>query len=385
MLTALIVLLRSIGLICLGHGAVALENLVLRQQVAALTRTVRRPQLRTRDRLFWILLAKAWPEWRTALLVVRPDTVARWHRQWLRRRWTWRSTPTRPGRPSTDTAVRALVGTMAAANPLWGAPRIHGELCKLGLTVSERTVSRLLRQPRRRPSQTCRTFLTNHVGTLVSMDFFTVPTLTGRVLFVLVLLAHERRRINHVNITEHPTAAWTAQQLVEAFPAETAPRWLLRDRDAVYGDVFRRRAAGVGIGEVVSSPSSPWQNPYPERLIGSIRRECLEHVIVLGERHLRRLLVAYLTYYHGARTHLAVRNPPAEPGAFTVAGPSKGPYRDGEKNGASFDAHRLFALQSVIRSNWPRHLSTRQYDEEPTPANVKLLLPPRQSRDLPTG
>jgi putative transposase len=140
MLTALIVLLRSIAMICRGHGAVALENLALRQQVAALTRTVSRPQLRTRDRLFWILLTKAWPEWRTALLVVRPDTVVRWHRQWLRRRWTWRSTPTRPGRPSTDAAVRALVGTMAAANPLWGAPRIHGELSKLGLIVSSTTL-----------------------------------------------------------------------------------------------------------------------------------------------------------------------------------------------------------------------------------------------------
>ena len=222
MLTALVVLLRSIGLICGGHRAVALENLALRQQVAVLRRTVKRPRLRTRDRLFWILLAQAWRDWRTALLVVRPDTVVRWHRQWLRRRWTWRSTRTRPGRPSTDAAIRALVGTMAAANPLWGAPRIHGELCKLGLTVSERTVSRLLRRPRRPSSQTWRTFLTNHVATLVSMDFFTVPTLTGRVLFVFVLLAHQRRRIVHFNITEHPTAAWTAQQMIEAFPDDTA-------------------------------------------------------------------------------------------------------------------------------------------------------------------
>ena len=195
--------------------------------------------------------------------------------------------------PARTSAVRTLVGTMAAANPLWGAPRIHGELCKLGIDVSERTVSRLLRRPRRPPSQTWRTFLTNHVATLVSMDFFTVPTLTGRVLFVLVLLTHQRRRIIHVNITEHPTAAWTAQQMIEAFPDDTAPRWLLRDRDAIYGDVFRRRVAGMGIGEVISSPSSPWQNPYAERLIGSIRRECLDHVIVLGERHLRRLLTAY--------------------------------------------------------------------------------------------
>ena len=261
--------------------------------MAALKRTVKRPQLSTSDRLFWILLAKGWREWRSALVVVQPDTVVRWHRQWLRQQWTWRSTRTRPGPPSTDAKVRTLVAKMAAANPLWGAPRIHGELCKLGIAVSERTVSRLLRRPRRPSSQTWRTFLANHVATLVSMDFFTVPTLTGRVLFVLVVLAHQRRRIIHVNITDHPTAAWTAQQIVDAFPDDTAPRWLLRDRDAIYGDVSRRRVAGMGIGEVISSPSSPWQNPYAERLIGSIRRECLDHVIVLGERHLHRVLTRY--------------------------------------------------------------------------------------------
>jgi hypothetical protein len=193
-----------------------------------------------------VLLAKAWRDWRTALIVVQPDTVVRWHRQWLRRRWTQRSTPTRPGRPSTAAAIRALVDKMAAANPLWGAPRIHGELGKLGIEVSERTVSRLLRRRRRPPSQTWRTFLTNHVASLVSMDFFTVPTLTGRVLFVLVLLTHHRRRIVHLTITEHPTAAWTAQQIIDTFPEDTAPRWLLRDRDAIYGDVFRRRIARHG-------------------------------------------------------------------------------------------------------------------------------------------
>jgi putative transposase len=188
---------------------------------------------------------------------------------------------------------------------LWGAPRIHGELTKLGITISERTVSRMLRR-RRPPSQSWRTFLTNHVGTLVSLDFFTVSTLTGRVLFVLVLLAHQRRRIIHLNVTEHPTAMWTAQQMIEAFPDDTAPRWLLRDRDAIYGDLFRHRVASMGIGEVISSPSSPWQNPYAERVIGSIRRECLDHMIVLGERHLRRVLARYLSYYHGARTHLSL-------------------------------------------------------------------------------
>jgi transposase InsO family protein len=285
---------------------VALENLALRQQLAVFKRTVKRPPLHRRDRLFWMLLAAVWRRWRTALFVVHPDTVVRWHRQWLRWRWTRRSRQTRPGRPSTNPALRALVMKMAAANPLWGAPRIHGELAKLGVAISERTVSRLVRRPRRPPSQTWRTFLTNHVATLGSVDFFTVPTVTGRILFVFVVLLHHRRRIVHFNVTEHPTAAWTAQQMVEAFPDDTAPRWLLRDRDTIYGDDFRRRVAGMGIDEVISSPSSPWQNPYAERLIGSIRRECLDHVVVLGERHLRRILTAYASYYHGSRTHLSL-------------------------------------------------------------------------------
>jgi putative transposase len=182
---------------------------------------------------------------------------------------------------------------MAAANPLWGAPRIHGELAKLGVEISERTVSRLLRRPRQPPSQTWRTFLTNHVAALASIDFFTVPTITGRILFVFVVLTHDRRRIVHFNVTPHPTAAWTAQQMIDAFPDDSAPGWLLRDRDAIYGQAFRRRVVAMGIREVLSRPSSPWQNPYIERLIGSIRRECLDHVIVLGERHLRRMLAAY--------------------------------------------------------------------------------------------
>ena len=299
-------MLRSLALICSGHRAVALENVALRQQLAVFRRTVRRAPLRQRDRLFWVLFANAWRDWRTALVVVHPDTVVRWHRQWLRRRWTQRSTHARPGRPSTDTAIRTLVDQMGAANPLWGAPRIHGELVRLGLDVSERTVSRLLRRRRRPPSQTWRTFLTNHLTSLVSLDFFTVSTLTGRVLFVLVLLSHHRRRIVHVRITEHPTAVWTAQQIIEAFPDDTAPRWLLRDRDAIYGALFRRRVATIGIREVISAPSSPWKNPYVERLIGSMRRECLNHVIVFNETHLRRTLARHISYYHHARTHLAL-------------------------------------------------------------------------------
>ncbi|MBE3135132.1 MAG: transposase [Acidobacteria bacterium] len=315
-------LLRAIGLMCRGHRAVALENLALRQQLAALMRARRRPQLRPTDRLFWILLADGWQEWRAALMVVQPETVLRWHRHWLQRRWADRSKRIRPGRPITAAATRSLVNEMAAANPLWGAPRIHGELRRLGIEVSERTVSRLLRRRRRPPSQTWRTFLANHVAGLVSMDFFTVPTLTGRVLFVVVLLAHPRRRVVHLAITDHPTAAWTAQQIIEAFPDDTAPRWLVRDRDAIYSDLFRHRVVGLGITEVVSAPSSPWQNPYAERLIGSLRRECLDHMIILSRPHLRRVLARYVSYYHGARTHLSLEKDAPTP--RRIQGPTEG-------------------------------------------------------------
>ena len=195
---------------------------------------------------------------------------------------------------------------MATANPLWGAPRIHGELRMLGIQVSERTVSRLFARLSRPPSETWRTFLVNHVAALASMDFFTVRTLTGRLLFVFVILSHDRRRIVHLNCTARPTSAWTAQQLIESFPDDSAPRWLLRDRDNIYDDHVRRRIASLGITEVISGPRSPWQNPYVERVIGSLRRECLNHVIALNEAHLRRVLRSYLAYYQRSRTHLAL-------------------------------------------------------------------------------
>jgi putative transposase len=202
---------------------------------------------------------------------------------------------------------------MAEANPLWGAPRIHGELRKLGLEISQATVSKDLVRRRTPPSQTWRTFLANHVGTLVSVDFFVVPTVLFKVLFVFVVLAHDRRRIVHVNVTDTPTAQWTAQQLIEAFPWDTAPRYLLRDRDAVYGAVFSSRVRSLGIHEVKIAPRSPWQNPYVERLIGTLRRECLDHTVVLNDAHLRRLLHDYLLYYHSARTHLSLAKDAPEP------------------------------------------------------------------------
>ena len=195
---------------------------------------------------------------------------------------------------------------MCQSNPIWGAPRVHGELLKLGIDVSEATVSKYMIKRRGPPSQTWRTFLANHAKDIIALDFFTVPTATFRILFILIILSHDRRRILHVNVTKHPTAAWTARQLLEACGLEDEPRYLLRDRDAIYGEEFHRQAAALEIKEVTTAARSPWQNPYAERAIGSIRRECLDHMIILGERHLKRVLSSYLAYYHGARTHLSL-------------------------------------------------------------------------------
>ena len=306
MVTLLLRLLQLLPLLCGAHRHVALENLALRHQLAVYKKTVTRPKLRRSDRLFWVALSRVWAGWRQALVIVSPNTVLRWQRRRFCEHWTKLSARPLAGRPPVNAEIKALVKRMAAANPLWGAPRVHGELLRLGIDVSERTVSRLMPMRRPLPSQTWRTFLANHVRDLVSLDFFTVPTARLRVLFVLVVLAHHRRRVVHFNVTEHPTAHWTAQQIVDAFPDDSAPSYLLRDRDSVYGHVFRQRVKGMGIGEVLTAPHCPWQNPLAERLIGSIRRECLNHVLVLGESHLRRILARYFSYYHRARTHLAL-------------------------------------------------------------------------------
>src|SRR5262249_14090852 len=208
----------------------ALENLALRQQLAVFKRRHPRPKLQPTDRLFWVWLSKLWTDWQAALIIVKPETVIAWHRQTFRFYWRWLSRRKCVGRPRVSAEVRTLIKQMTQANPLWGAPRIHGELLKLGIDISERSVLRLIPKVRNPPSQTWRTFLDNHFRELVSIDFLTVPTATFRVLYVLVVLAHDRRRVVHFNVTEHPTAAWTAQQMIEAFPEETAPRFLLRDR-----------------------------------------------------------------------------------------------------------------------------------------------------------
>jgi putative transposase len=300
-----------LGALFRRQAELAAENLALRQQLAVLEHKAKRPRLRKRDRIFWVWLSRLWADWRSVLVIVQPGTVVRWHRDGFRLYWRWKSRTGKAGRPKIDAEIRKLIRSMCRENHSWGAPRIHSELELLGYDVSETTVAKYMVRHRKPPSQTWRTFLDNHVRDIAAVDFFTVPTATFRILFAFVVLRHERRKIVHFNVTANPTAAWTAQQVIEAFPEDLAPRFVIRDRDSIYGAFFCQRIKNMGIEEVVTAARSPWQNPYAERVIGSIRCECLRHVIVLNERHLKRILQSYLEYYHEDRTHLSLeRNSP---------------------------------------------------------------------------
>ena len=291
-----------------------LEVAALCHQVEVLRRDHQsRVRLTRLDRAFWVLLYRIWSHCLDTVVIVKPETVVRWHRQGFRAFWFWKSRPRGRGRPPVPADIKNLIRRISQDNVLWGAPRIHGELLKLGIEISQGAVSKYMVRHPKPPSQTWRTFLRNHLGCLASVDFFVVPTATLRLLFVFIVLHHQRRRIVQFGITGHPTSEWTSRQIREAFPWDTAPRYLIRDRDCCYGAEFRLRLNAMGIMEVLSAPRSPWQNAYAERAIGSIRRECLDHVIVLNEHHLRRLLSSYLGYYHQSRTHLSLEKDCPEP------------------------------------------------------------------------
>ncbi len=317
MMLAVLAVLGTLRSLFRRRAALHAEVLALRHQLLVLERqrAGRRVRLRSPDRFLWICLSHGWPGWRRALVVVQPETVLRWHRRGFRLYWRWKSRSRTPGRPPIESEVRELILEMYRANATWGAPRIHGELLKLGFSVTQSTVSKYLPRNRKPPSQGWRTFLRNHLGEAVAIDFAVVPTVTFDLLFVFVVLGLERRKILHCNVTEHPTAQWTGQQLVQALPWETTARYVIRDRDRIYGTEFKQRVAGLGLREALTAPRSPWQNAYAERFIGSLRRECLDHVIVLNERHLRRVLSDYVRYYNGSRTHLALEKDAPEPRA----------------------------------------------------------------------
>ena len=273
-----------------SRAALHAEILFLRHQLNVLhRRSPKRVALRNIDRLVFAGLYCLAPQVLDALKILKPETVIRWHRAGFRAYWRWRSRP-HGGRPGTSHETRELIRGMSIANPLWGAPRIHGELLKLGIDVGQTTVAKYMAKPRRPPSQGWRTFLHNHADGIASMDLFVVPTISFRLLYGLLILQHGRRQILCLRVTAHPTAEWIARQITETYGWESAPRYIIRDRDAVYGDIFTRRLHAMGIRDRPTAARSPWQNGYAERLIGSIRRDCLDHVVVFGERHLRHLL-----------------------------------------------------------------------------------------------
>jgi transposase InsO family protein len=279
------------------------ENLALRHQVMVLRRQVGgRVHLTNLDRLLLVQLYHWFPLIRRIITVVRPETVIRWHRAGFRSYWRWKSRA-RGGRPQIETDLRTLIRQMSVENPLWGAPRIHGELLKLGFEVAQSSVAKYVVKRCGPPSQGWRTFLRNHAPDIAAMDLFVVPTIGFDLLYALVIVRLDRRQLVWINVTQHPTAEWIARQLTEAFPWHEAPRYLVRDRDRSYGDVALRRIRAMGIRDKPIAPASPWQNGFAERLIGSIRRECVDHIVVWGEGHLRRILGAYARYYNTIRTH----------------------------------------------------------------------------------
>ena len=310
------------------------ENIALRQQLAVLKRKHPRPSLRPLDKLFWVLARRFWSRWKDMLVLVQPETVARWHRVGFKAYWAMlcKARKRVGGGRRISKEVRELIFQMVAENPTWGAPRIHGELLMLGFDVSETTISRWKRRAPRRPEPAQRwlAFLHNHREAIVAMDFFTVPTLTFSVLYCFFIISHDRRRILHYNVTQRPTSTWIAQQLREAFPYDSAPEFLLFDHDAKYGFEVRAAIRSMNITAVRTSIGCPWQNGVAERWVGSCRRELLDHVIALNERHLRRLLSEYISYYHDDRTHLGLgkhtpgRRSPSLPHGLVIARPRLG-------------------------------------------------------------
>src|SRR6478752_3202157 len=279
------------------------ENAALRHQLIVLRRKVHgRVRLTNNDRWFFIQLYRWFPSILDVLTIVRPETLVRWHRAGFRCYWRWKSRP-RGGRPQIEANLRVLIRRMSIENPLWGAPRIHGELLKLGFKVAQSSVAKYMVKRRGPPSRGWKTFLRNHAPDIAAMDLFIVPTIGFDLLYAFIIVRLDRRDLVWINVTTNPTAEWIAHQITEAFPWDDAPKYLIRDRDQSYGAVVTRRLRAMGIRVKPTAPASPWQNGFAERLIGSIRRECVDHIIVLGEAHLRRVVKSYADYYNNVRTH----------------------------------------------------------------------------------
>jgi transposase InsO family protein len=282
------------------------ENAVLRHQLIVLRRKLKgRARLTNNDRWFFVRMYRWFPTILKVMTIIQPETLVRWHRAGFRRHWRWKSR-SRGGRPQIDLELRTLIRQMSMENLLWGAPRIHGELLKLGFSVAQSTIATYMVKRRGPPSQGWRAFLRNHAPDIAAMDLFVVPTIGFKLLYGFVIVRVHRRDLVWINVTTNPTAEWVARQITEAFPWDGAARYMIRDRDRIYGTVVTRRLRAMGIRDKPIAPASPWQNGFAERLIGSIRRECLDHIIVFGEAHLRRILKSYADYYNSVRTHRAL-------------------------------------------------------------------------------
>ena len=336
MLDYLLLVLRALRAACRRRGDLVLENLLLRHQLAVLTRPPRprrRVRLRRLDEVLWVLVSRLRRDWRRHLVVVTPDTVVRWHRAGWRLYWRWRSRSP-GGRPRLSPEVRELIARMSRENPRWGSERLRGELRKLGITASNRSIRRHRgRGPTRPPSQTWRTFLRNHAHAIWAADLFVVQTLTFKTLYVLVFIAHGRRELVHLAVSAHPTAAWVWRQLVEATPWGRRPTHLIRDRDAVYGASFRARAEALGIATVLTPVRAPRANAVAERVIGSLRRECLDHVLPGDERHLRAILAESCDSYNRDRPHRALHLETPRPQLRPRAGPIQSVHAHSVLNG----------------------------------------------------
>src|SRR6266853_4027761 len=309
MMSTILLLAGALLRLFRARRSLLIENLALRQQLVTLKRRRPRPRLAIFDKIFWVLARRFWSGWKQALIVVSPETVVRWHRSGFALYWRVISIARRViGRKRISKEVRDLIFRMVAENPTWGAPRIHGELLMLAFDISERTISRWMKRPPRDPEPARRwlTFLRNHRKAIAAMDFFTVPTITFGVLYCFFVIRHDRRRILHFNVTKHPTSSWIVLQLREAFPFGSAPRFVIFDRDAKYGWEVPAAVRSLSVSPVRTSFERPWQNGVAERWVGSCRRDLLDHVIILNERHLKRLMSAYLDYYHEDRTHLGL-------------------------------------------------------------------------------
>lgn len=283
-----------------------LEVLYLSKQLDILKRNSPKVQIKNNERLFFCMLKKYLPTWRQKTIIVRPETVIRWHRNAFRYYWKWISNP-QNGRPKIEREIISLIKRTAQENPLWGVPRIHGELIKIGVKISQSTVQRYLPKKNRKPTgQSWKTFLKNHSTGIIAIDFLTVPTINFKLLHVLVIIEHGRRKLLHFNVTTNPNAAWILQQIRNLLFEGWAPKYLIRDRDKRYGLVFSNGLKNLGIKQVITAYRSPWQNGYVERVIGSIKRECLDNVIVINETHLRTILTEYISYYNKYRTHIGI-------------------------------------------------------------------------------